>query len=245
VTMNHCLTYLEAQSETQLDTTHLHLSTMADNIELSVLSWNVRGLSDPCRKIRVKNWINTLTHPIDILMLQELKADEFRLNISLSYIFPNYNQIVAYPNDGCGGTAILVHPRLKIISSGAITRGLVWVSIEIAQEIVHFASIYAPNTYIERKALWYAIANSAPKGKWVISGDFNMVESQSDSTSNSPVMNGDKLEEWRLLKMKLALKDAAEIKDITGPKFTRRGTIEEYLVQSRLDRFYFSDWTNW
>jgi exonuclease III len=101
------------------------ITTVADKTDLIILSWNVRGLSDPCRKIRVKNWINTLSKPIDILMLQELKADDFRLNISLSYIFPTYQHIMAYPNKGCGGTAILVHPRLKLLKPGAMTRGLV------------------------------------------------------------------------------------------------------------------------
>jgi exonuclease III len=120
---------------------------MANSIELSIFSWNVRGLSDPSRKIILKNWLNTISKPIDISLLQELKADEYRLNISLSYILPTYNLIVAYPNEGCGGTAIFIHPRFKIVNSGAITRGLVWETIELGQDLIHITSVYAPNTY--------------------------------------------------------------------------------------------------
>jgi exonuclease III len=108
-------------------------------------------------------------------MLQELKVDNFRLNVFLSYIFPTYKHIIAYPNKGCGGTAILVHPSLKIVNSGAITRGLVWVSINLAQEEIHLASVYAPNTYTDRISLWKALYSAASLGKWLIAGDYNMV----------------------------------------------------------------------
>jgi exonuclease III len=125
---------------------------------LNILSWNVRGLCDPHRKVRIRNWINGLHHKVDILMLQELKADDFRLEIALAYILPSYQ-----------------------------------------------------------------------------------VVSQADSTSDSPLLSGEELEEWRLLKLKLSLKDAACTTTITGPKYTRRGTFENHIVQSRLDRFYFSN----
>jgi hypothetical protein len=72
-----------------------------------------------------------------------------------------------------------------------------------------------------------------------------MTEDEEDLTSIYPLLSGEELEEWRLLKLKLLLKDAAHIHRIIGPKYTRRGTIEDCLIQSRLDRFYFSEWGTW
>jgi exonuclease III len=42
-------------------------------------SWNVRGLTDSNRKYLVRNWINSLGHPIDILALQEIKAENLQV----------------------------------------------------------------------------------------------------------------------------------------------------------------------
>jgi exonuclease III len=215
---------------------------MSGTYEISILSWNVRGLCEPSRKTIARNWLNTVADRYNILMLQELKADESRLNNALSYIKPNYQQVIAYPNDGCGGTTLLSHPQFTISNSGVTTRGMVWASIVVGNKLYYVGSIYAPNTYGERKKLWNAICAFAPPGKWIIAGDYNMVESQNDSTSCSPVLEGTELDEWRLLKLKLSLKDAASVCNIEGPLFTRRGSPDDRLVQSRLDRFYFSEW---
>jgi exonuclease III len=218
---------------------------MVNTHKLTIISWNVRGLSDPNQKVILKNWLGGLHKKIDILMLQELKADDFRLEVALAYILPSYQTVTSYPKDGCGGTTLLIHPSIDIINSGVTLRGAAWAEIRFAQNQYFVASIYAPNTALERKNLWNALTTTTPDGKWIIAGDYNMVEQASDSTSNSPLLTGEELEEWRLLKLKLSLKDAAHIKRITGPKYTRRGTLDDKLVQSRLDRFYFSEWGTW
>jgi hypothetical protein len=64
------------------------LGTMEGTTTLYIISWNVRGLSDPHKKVILKNWIGGLQKRIDILMIQELKAINFRLEAALAYILP-------------------------------------------------------------------------------------------------------------------------------------------------------------
>jgi hypothetical protein len=87
-----------------------------------------------------------------------------------------------------------------------------------------------------------AFITSTTSSKWTIAGDFNMIKIPHDSTSTPPMICGSELEEWRLLKMKLSLKDAVQVKQITWPIHTRRGSPNDNIVQSRLDQVYFSDW---
>jgi endonuclease/exonuclease/phosphatase family metal-dependent hydrolase len=153
--------------------------------------------------------------------------------------------ITSYPNNGCGWTAILIHPKFTITNSGVLQRGAAWATILIEQEHYSFASVYAPNTTNDRKRLWTAFNNLPTSIKWTIAGDFNMIEDPMDSTSASPLLCGSELDEWRILKMRLSLKDAAKLKHISGPRYTRRGSPNDKVVQSRLDRVYFSDWASW
>jgi exonuclease III len=125
---------------------HNQTREMTDLQVLNILSWNVRGLSDPHRTVIIRNWINGLHHKVGILMLQELKADDFRLELALAYILPLYQIVLSYPNDGCGGTALLIHPNLVIQRSGVTQRGAAWAVITHAQEEYMLVSIYAPNT---------------------------------------------------------------------------------------------------
>jgi exonuclease III len=156
---------------------------MAGTTELHILTWNVRGLSEPHRKVIARDWINAHVPRLDVMMIQELKADDFCLKVALDYILPNFQQIIAYPDDGRGGTALLIHPKFKIVNSGTTTRGMAWATIYIAQEIYHLGSVYAPNTASARKQLWHAIMSSAQNGKWIIAGDFNMTEDRNNFSS--------------------------------------------------------------
>lgn len=68
----------------------------------------------------VRSWLNSLPKAPDVLCLQEIKANHFRLEQSLNFIYPNSNQIIAPPISTCGGIALLLSPTLSIISSGTI-----------------------------------------------------------------------------------------------------------------------------
>jgi exonuclease III len=42
-----------------------------------IASWNVAGLCNPYRKYKVLNWVKSLSLPLTVLALQELKTDDF------------------------------------------------------------------------------------------------------------------------------------------------------------------------
>lgn len=66
----------------------------------------------------MKYWIRNVRPPIDVLALQEVKADEFRLNIALRAILPGFQYFTSAPEVGKGGTAPLISPLLKVVASG-------------------------------------------------------------------------------------------------------------------------------
>jgi exonuclease III len=137
---------------------------MAGTQELLIVSWNIHRLCNPARKAIIKNWLQGLHKWIDILVLQESKADDFRLETALAYRLPTYQIVISYPNNGYTGTALLVHPSLTIKSSGGILRGAAWENFSLAQEQYFVSSIYAPNIARDQKELWHAIAATTQPG---------------------------------------------------------------------------------
>jgi hypothetical protein len=66
-----------------------------------------------------------------------------------------------------------------------------------------------------------------------------------DSTSRSPLLAGRELEEGTILQTLFALKDAIKLTELEGPHLTRRGIINNRIVQSWLDKIYISNNGNW
>jgi exonuclease III len=209
-------------------------------------SWNVFGLTDSNRKYLVRNWLNSLGKPMDVLMLQEIKVGAFKLDTTLRFILPGYTTIIAHADHGKGGTAVLVHPEFNILESRTFANGRVaWAKIDNKRGTFYIGCIYAPNSSPERKTLWNTLQNTLPRENWIITGDFNMTEGQSDSTSLYPLLSGTEQEEWMIFKLRFALKDAISLTNLQGPLFTRRGNLQGIINQSRLDQFYISDNGNW
>jgi exonuclease III len=93
-----------------------------------------------------KTWLGGLKSRTDILLIQELKAYEFRLLAALEYILPTYQSVIAFPNEGCGGTALLIYPRLEIVNSRVMLRGVAWAAFKHDNDTYYVGSIYSPNT---------------------------------------------------------------------------------------------------
>lgn len=214
------------------------------NCDINLVLWNVCGLCEPDRKYVVKNWIKDLRPRVDILALQEVKADQFRLDLALRAILPGFQHFTAPPDAGRGGTALLISPSLKVIASGNLDLGrAVWVQIVSGDSNFGIICLYAPNSPNERALLWHEIKCLLPQDNWICCGDSNMTESRLDSSGPSPLIRGREAEFWRLLKLRFDLSDAFHILEgkIIGSRFTWRRTRNGALVESRLDRFYFSD----
>lgn len=132
---------------------------------LHVISWNISGLTDLNKKLIAKSYLSSLQHLIHILMLQELKADKFHLDTALQLLVSWHHQIVAYPPDGKGGAAILIHSNFTITSYGIVPGGSI-VQAHIKGPLGEFCStsIYGIGTSTDRSALWRNLCDTLPNG---------------------------------------------------------------------------------
>jgi exonuclease III len=203
----------------------------------------VAGLCHPHRKYKILNWVKTWRPPLAALAFQELKTDDFWLDVALRTILPRYQNFSSPPYEGRGGSALLLHPLLTVTSSGILDEGrATWVIVSHPEGPVGLASIYAPNSSRLWATLWEELKTTLPSAQWILSGDYNMTENRSDSTGISPSLQGRELEAWRLFKTRFNLQDAHSIAGkIDGALYTWRRTRGQELVQSRIDRFYISD----
>ncbi|CAM6094721.1 unnamed protein product [Calypogeia fissa] len=207
---------------------------------LNVASWNVRGLCSPNRKWIIRNWIRQLPHSLSILALQEIKADNFRRDVALRTILPDFQHFSSAPCEGRGGSTLLIHPDLRVRHSGTLDQGrAVWVQLEKDGANFSVLCIYGPSTPRSGALLWHELLTALPRDNWIICGDFNMTESPEDTTGGSNLLSGWELEAWRRFKVKHNLKDALlELGCVTGSHFTWRRRRGDSLVQSRIDRMY-------
>jgi hypothetical protein len=141
----------------------------------------------------------------------------------------------------------LIHPSLKILSSGTLEEGTaVWALLEHPDGFFGCVSIYAPNSARQRSTLWEDLKNTLPAANWILSGDYNMTEVSSDSSGLSPLLQGRELEAWRLFGTRFNQKDALLVSSrVEGAHFTWRRQRNGRLVQSWIDRFYNSDGGWW
>lgn len=151
------------------------------------------------------------------MALQEIKADQFRLNLAFRSILPEYHPLSAEPDEGKGGTALLIHPALGIRSSGHLDRGrTVWAQLQLGEYLFGIVSIYAPNKSRDRAVLWTDLKQQLPQDHWIVAGDFNMIKSNIDSMGHSSRLRGSEAEAWRLLKMRFDFEDALNMLENVG-----------------------------
>jgi exonuclease III len=183
----------------------------------------------------VKNWVKSLGHPLHALCLQEIKTNNYRLDRALRSILPDHIYVVAPPEGTKGGTALLVHKEISIRHKGTFAFDqAAWVQLSAQGEDFGIVSVYAPSeSSQERTVLWHILSNQLPADRWVICGDFNMVESQNDTTGTASIIRGREQDSWRILKTRFDLEDVRDIAHTTtGARFTRRGTHFDRFIQS-------------
>jgi exonuclease III len=78
--------------------------------KIKIASWNVRGLESTDRKYIVKRFL-MMVKGIDIMLLQEVKAVGFLLDIALKCIWKDADAMATNHPKGRGGAAILVGPN--------------------------------------------------------------------------------------------------------------------------------------
>lgn len=97
---------------------------------LTITSWNVEGFYGTLWKKIIKRWITEQPCVLDILCLQEIKADGLHLDEALWMILLDNLVVILLLVQGNGGTTTLVHPSITIEDSRNFMRGRVsWVIV--------------------------------------------------------------------------------------------------------------------
>ncbi|KAG0597040.1 hypothetical protein M758_UG306600 [Ceratodon purpureus] len=146
-------------------------------MKLTIYTLNLRGLNDPAKATRLRNYIQNLQPAPHILMLQEHKltgdkAAAFgrQLIPNSTYLFtaarPGYGNGDRGSRAGRGGTAIIMRNSLDrfVINLGSIYQGRdLWIVLgNIAGNSWGFLNVYSPNDAQDRKKFWESISENLP-----------------------------------------------------------------------------------
>jgi exonuclease III len=228
---------------------------------LNILTWNVRGISSKSsgkvKRSRLRNNLRTLTPKPGIVLIQEYKVPKAdcsklgALGIRKGKGFWNGGCYNAVEDRWKAGTTILISSATShfVIDSDIVVPGRAqWITCLLDKQVVGILNIYAPNKGPERATFWTQIANNLPQAdSWVVGGDFNMVESETDRSSNTPKkLSREEREAWDRLVMRLGIEDVWTSDDFTHNNSLlfswsnrQKGVAHR---KARLDKFYVGEW---
>jgi exonuclease III len=152
-------------------------------MKLKLLTWNVRGLNDPKKRVVLKNWLRTWK--VDVICLQETKLDKVdgRLIHSIwGNRFAGWEVLNA--DNTAGGVLLLWDKRVvERIDSivGRFSVSCQWKSLVDGFEWVG-TGVYGPNRDDSRSELWAELSEIRHQWSqpWCIFGDFNVVRFPSE-----------------------------------------------------------------
>ena len=155
---------------------------------LHLISLNVQGLRDKCKRLRLIQWL--LHQKADIILLQETHfssdLDKYLINE-----FNDWNLYHSFGTSVCKGVSILINKRLEfnIIDTLHDTDGRYYfMNIETCNNTYSILNIYAPNDKKLRNSFFDNINTLVMEnfqGIKVIGGDFNDINSVNDRISSS------------------------------------------------------------
>ena len=100
---------------------------------ITVVSWNVRGLSDAIRRRRLKQELNDMEW--DILILQETKLKGFLFR-SFDLLFHDCIVVYSTLEEGRGVGSMVVKRHLRVVSSDVDRRGRwMWCDVDAGKEV--------------------------------------------------------------------------------------------------------------
>ncbi|KAL2623731.1 hypothetical protein R1flu_007976 [Riccia fluitans] len=165
---------------------------------LVITSWNVRGLNDQERKLKVKDFVRK-EKPL-ILALQETKLTNNKMKLAASSIMPSYS-FIASQGRGGGGTTLFFHPTISVRESGRLSDGnLTWAREDFQGHSLHIAVVYSPHTPGLRAQFWKRLNQLLPFWKWILVGDWNIVERPEQTSGFRNHMAGVEETNFRSLK---------------------------------------------
>ena len=146
-------------------------------MKLNLITLNVRGLNDPAKITRLRNYLQGLQPILDIIMIQEhklklTKAEGLGSSLMINFGYFYMDAIRGYGHGaneagaGCGGQAIPVSSRIMphVVSSGSLCQGrILWINLtNIPGGEMGVATVYSPNEAADRRALWDRLPQALP-----------------------------------------------------------------------------------
>ncbi|KAF5461862.1 hypothetical protein F2P56_017925 [Juglans regia] len=152
-----------------------------------IVSWNVRGLNELEKRLRIRHLLREWK--ADIVCLQEVKLKLINRRIVRSLWSSNYVDWVYLASSRASGGVIMMWDRRVVEKvNDYIRRYMVACSFRSVADgfLWAFAGVYGPNLDVDRRLLWDELAGvhcwwELP---WCIGGDFNVARFQSESFGN-------------------------------------------------------------
>lgn len=198
-----------------------------------ILSWNVRGINDVNKRLRIRSLLRSWK--VDIVCLQETKLCGVDRHIIRSLWGCSFVGWCYLPSSGAsGGVLVMWDKRVVEMAEDCIGVFSMAVSFKNIEDgwIWALAGVYGPNVDRDRSLLWEELVglHSLWDLLWVFCGDFNIVLFPSERAGASTSSGA--MEAFSELFFDLNLVDLLLVEGAYTWSSSRRG--------SRLDRFLVS-----
>nr|XP_023925825.1 uncharacterized protein LOC112037243 [Quercus suber] len=205
-------------------------------MNLKIISWNVRGLNERDKRLRVRNLIRNWRP--DIVCLQETKMELItRAVIGSLWGGPHVDWSYLGSCGASGGVLLIWDTRVVDKVEEAV--GRFTVSCKFKSVVDHFewafTGVYGPNLVRERRLLWEELfgLSSWWNVPWCVGGDFNVVRFSSERAGSTVYTAA--MREFSDFILEKGLIDLP----LEGGTFTWSNS-REVESKARLDRFLFS-----
>lgn len=203
---------------------------------MKILSWNVRGLNNYKKRLKIKKFIQK--HCPDIVLLQETKlqqTDESIIKSLWSSKDIGWTQIDAVGSSG-GVITLWDEWQDPIAGNPSITISCSFSNLQN----LRVTNVYGPTNYKERKFLWQELKDVQGFADrfWCVGGDFNVTRWIGDRSSGRRIS--------KAMRVFNSVIETLEIVEI--PLYNGRFTWSKMgndSVHSLIDRFFVSvDWAS-
>lgn len=143
-------------------------------MDLKVISWNCRGLSNSGTTARIHDFIKN-SHP-DFLCLVETKTNASRIYRFCAKLDRRWDW-AAIPSVGFSGGIIVLWSRsIGLVTPIAVNRHALHLVISTCDHSWILTTVYNSQFLSEHKSLWNSLEKiNALDSPWLITGDFNAV----------------------------------------------------------------------
>ncbi|KAH7861840.1 hypothetical protein Vadar_031605 [Vaccinium darrowii] len=145
---------------------------------MKIISWNIRGLSSAVKK----RFVNSLLkeRKPDILLIQETKVEQMEdFHVKKLWYDTELEYAVVNANGLSGGIITIWSLNAWVAEEVISTKNFLLIrGVCKANFPCIIVNIYAPNNYVERRAIWGELVSLKERFQvpWCLGGDFNEIK---------------------------------------------------------------------